>query len=159
MANYSPPKNKIHWTEEMLQILIQEFPVTLNNDMAAKLNVSPRTMHRKADELGLKKAPNFKELTAQRCRELQSKAMKIVAKKNNGCFKKGQHACPEHEYKPGIRNTILTPEQEARRKEKARKSRNKTIYLEMLRLKYDRPQQTKLKLKNIITYAVNIWTN
>lgn len=144
MANYNPPKNKITWTPEMLRTLIQEFPVTFNDDLAAKLHVSPRTMHRKADELGLKKAPDFEERTRTRKGERISRALKKSGP-NSGQFRKGEHRCPEHEFKKGHEN--LTPEQKTRMRDAQREKRIKTIYEERLRLKYGLPQQTKIKLR------------
>lgn len=144
MANSNQYKVKIVWTEGMLQTLIRDFPIMLNRDVAAELGVSSITMHRKVRELGLKKAPDFKERTRERKLELQRKAPKRHHA-NSGSFKKGEHRCPEHEFKKGQRPTS-SPEQETKRVENMKRTLVKTIYDERVRLKYGLPQQTKLKL-------------
>lgn len=47
--------SKIYWDGNMLSILKKHFHNTLNEELAEMLGVSPRTMIRKARELGLKK--------------------------------------------------------------------------------------------------------
>ena len=47
---------KIKWTDEMIDILAIEYPITFNGVLAQKLGVSTNTIHRKAIKLGLKKA-------------------------------------------------------------------------------------------------------
>ena len=44
------------WTEEMVDILMKEYPITFNNVLSQKLGVSVSTICRKASELGLVKA-------------------------------------------------------------------------------------------------------
>ena len=51
---------RIIWTEEMIDILMTEYPITFNGVLAQKLGVSVCTIQRKASELGLVKAGNGK---------------------------------------------------------------------------------------------------
>ena len=46
----------IIWTEEMVETLMMEYPITFNSVLAQKLGVSVSTIQRKASELGLVKA-------------------------------------------------------------------------------------------------------
>ena len=48
------------WTEEMLNILTVDYPITFNNVLAKKLGVSVSTIYRKASELRLLKAGSGK---------------------------------------------------------------------------------------------------
>ena len=51
---------RIIWTEEMIEILMTEYPITFNGVLAQKLGVSVCTIQRKASELGLVKAGSGK---------------------------------------------------------------------------------------------------
>ena len=51
---------RIVWTEEMIEILMTEYPITFNGVLAQKLGVSVCTIQRKASELGLVKAGSGK---------------------------------------------------------------------------------------------------
>lgn len=48
---------RIYWSGDMLSLIRREFPTTLNEELAGMLGVSPRTLARKAKELGLTKDP------------------------------------------------------------------------------------------------------
>lgn len=144
MANYAAPKNKYDWTKERLEILINEFPTTLNRQLTEKLETSLTNLHKKARELGLKKVPDFHQLKKAEIGALISEGNK-KAGPNSGCFRKGEHPSPEHEFKKG--HGPLDPETEKKRLTRSRNTLVKTIYYEKVRLKYGLPQQTKLKLK------------
>lgn len=88
---------RIYWSPTMLRYLSTRFATEKNEDMAIHLGVSLRTMIRKARELGLQKDPDLMHrYSVEHCRTMQT-----INKfqKNNGMFKKGEHACPEHEFK------------------------------------------------------------
>lgn len=53
--NHQRYKTMIFWSPQMISDLKRYFPTTLNEELAGILNVSPRTMVRKARELGLEK--------------------------------------------------------------------------------------------------------
>lgn len=46
----------IIWTDEMLEMLISDYPITFNNVLAEKLGVSINSVRRKAAKMGLSKA-------------------------------------------------------------------------------------------------------
>ena len=80
MELYLPPilpkkqrTNGINWTMEMILKLQKKFPTTYNATLATELNISMRTLIRKARELGLEKEPNFFEI---RRKEISVKAKK-----------------------------------------------------------------------------------
>ena len=45
----------IFWTPNMISILVKQYPCTTNEEIAGILGISPRTVVRKARELGLEK--------------------------------------------------------------------------------------------------------
>ncbi len=49
------------WSEEALQCLRERFPHTWNKELAKYFNIGHRTIIRKARELGLEKAPDFRD--------------------------------------------------------------------------------------------------
>ncbi|HCW07347.1 MAG TPA: hypothetical protein DGG95_08285 [Cytophagales bacterium] len=128
------------WTDEMLQKLKAEFPFRFNKDIAKDLKLGWRTIVRKARELGLEKDENFfldqKENILQACKDsLPPNPMKGV---------KGW-SVPNSEatrFKKGQESFMSNPENHRKSNEK----RNATIKSERLRLKYNLPQKTKLKL-------------
>ena len=58
MEMQSMGRPNIVWTEEMIDILTTEYPITFNVVLAQKLGISISTVHRKARALGLVKAGN-----------------------------------------------------------------------------------------------------
>lgn len=89
---------KIYWSEDMIDYLKRNYATTNNEDLAFYLRVSQRTMSRKAKELGLKKSPlREHNRIMENCRKMAI-MNKYVG--NSGQFKKGNHYCPEHEFKP-----------------------------------------------------------
>lgn len=59
LMNHQGKSLGIFWNGNMLSLLKRHFPYTRNEEMANMLGVSPRTVIRKARELGLKKDPGF----------------------------------------------------------------------------------------------------
>lgn len=107
---------RIHWSAAMLDYLRRHFPTTLNEELAGCIGVSPRTLVRKARELGLEKDPQWlSQIYEERRRMAHCAANR---KGNPGCFKKGERRNPDGEFKPGHR---LTPEQEQKRSESMRR--------------------------------------
>ena len=90
---------RIFWNTSMLDYLRRHFPTTLNEELAECLGVSPRTMIRKARELGLEKDPKWLADVWEERRQLAH----IISKRKGypGGFQKGQRANPAGEFKPG----------------------------------------------------------
>lgn len=104
---------RIFWNTQMLDYLRRHFPTTLNEELAGCLGVSPRTMIRKARELGLEKDSRWLAGIWEERRKL---AHSISRRKGNpGGFRKGEHANPDGEFKPGRKPT---EEELAKRSEK-----------------------------------------
>lgn len=101
---------RIFWSKQMLDDLSRLYPITLNDELAGYLGVSPRTMIRKARELGIYKDPDWlNNIFNQRRKWAQMAARR---KGYPGGFRKGQHHNPAGEFKKGH---VPTPEQQQRR--------------------------------------------
>ena len=50
---------RIDWTKEMLDTMILSYSTTFNSDLSEMLSISIRAVKKKANEMGLKKQPNF----------------------------------------------------------------------------------------------------
>ena len=107
---------KIFWNRQMLDDLRRLFPTTLNEELAACLGVSPRTMIRKARELGLQKDPIWLAKVWEQRRQWAH--MESRRKGYPGGFKPGVRNNPETEFKTGH---TLTYEQQEKRREKMRR--------------------------------------
>ena len=99
----------IHWSQQMLDDLRRLYPTTLNDELAGILGVSPRTMIRKARELHLEKDPQWLANVWEKRRRWAH--MSSRSKGYPGGFRKGEHANPDKEFKPGIKRS---PEQRAK---------------------------------------------
>lgn len=107
---------RIHWSKDMLDYIRRHFATTINEELAGCLGVSPRTMVRKARELGLQKDPAW---LAEVCEEHRRMAHMAARKAGNpSSFKKGVHYNPAGEFKPGHQ---LTPEEKKKQKESVRR--------------------------------------
>lgn len=90
---------RIHWSAQMLDYLRRHFATTMNDELAGCLGVSPRTMIRKARELGLEKDPAWlREVWEERRRWAHIESRR---KGYPGTFRKGEHSNPDGEFKPG----------------------------------------------------------
>lgn len=106
----------IYWTKDMLDYLHRHFATTINEELAGCVGVSVRTLIRKARELGLRKDPRWlAELF-----DAHRKEAHVVSRRKGypGGFKKGEHAYPAGEFRPGHR---MTPEQAERHRESMRR--------------------------------------
>lgn len=145
---YIPPipkkrkRYKIDWTPEMITRLKNEFPTRYNKELAAELNVSWRSLVRKARQLGIEKEKGFLD---KRRPEIQAMA---------------QEAHPPHPYK-GIKGWCV-PNSEQNRFQKGQRSimktnpmivqkvrakRNATIARERRRMQLGLSPLTKLKIR------------
>lgn len=90
---------RIFWNKDMLDYLRQHYATTLNEELAGCLGVSPRTMIRKARELGLEKDPAWLSAVWDERRKMAH----VISKRMGypGGFAKGQRANPAGEFKPG----------------------------------------------------------
>ena len=147
MELYLPPISKqkrpyrIVWSAEMIQTLINKFPSTHNRVLAKELNVSLRSLIRKARELKIEKEPGFLEKNRA---EITKMAMANNRNKYKGC--KGW-SVPNSEgtrFKKGQASLMKTDRDLV---ERVRRSRNETIRRERIRIQLDLPRLTKLKLK------------
>ena len=89
----------IHWSKDMLDYLKQHYATTLNEELAGCLGVSPRTMIRKARELGLEKDKAWLHGVYE-----ERRRMAMSAYKRKGCpnaFRKGVRSSPATEFKKG----------------------------------------------------------
>ena len=103
MVEHHGYSKRIFWSRQMLDDLRRDYPYTLNEDLAGYFGVSARTIIRKARELGLEKDPEWlSEIWNERRLLARVKAKRLG---NPGCFKKGQHANPATEFKPGHQMT------------------------------------------------------
>lgn len=108
---------RIYWSAAMTDYLRRHFPTTLNDELAGCLGVSPRTMIRKARELGLQKDPAWLKAVWDERRRMAHAASRHQGG-NSGQFRKGEHANPDGEFRPGHR---LTDEQRQRQAEAIRR--------------------------------------
>ena len=93
---------RIFWSKDMLDYLKANYATTLNEDLAGCLGVSPRTMVRKARELGLQKdAAWISKIWDERQMMAHAESKRLGYP---GSFQKGQHASPETEFKPKKQN-------------------------------------------------------
>jgi len=99
----------VHWSSQMIDDLRRLFPTTLNSEVAEYLGVSQRTAIRKAHELGIQKDPTWLANIWEERRQWAH--MSARRKGFPGGFRKGHHANPEKEFKPGH---TTTPEQRAK---------------------------------------------
>lgn len=133
---------KIEWTPEMIQRLRYEFPYAYNRVLSKELGVSPRSLIRKARELGIEKEDKFLE---KRQNEIQRMA-RAYRSENPTKGMKGW-CVPNSEatrFKPGnISPMVSNPEV----REKVKQSRLQLIEDEKYRIRNGLDRQTKLKLK------------
>ena len=90
---------RIYWTGQMLSDLRNFYATTKNEELAGMLGVSPRTVVRKARELGLEKDPDWLHGVWDEHRMMAHASSR--AKGYPGGFRKGEHAYPEGEFKAG----------------------------------------------------------
>ena len=132
---------RIQWTPEMLDYLQANFATQFTLEIVAYLQISRRTIERKALELGLAKEPGFLE----KRRETISK-MAVAAHPGNQHKGKRGWSVPNSEntrFKPGHIPAIVYNRAVV---EKSTAKRNETIKSERFRLRYGLPQNTKMKL-------------
>lgn len=107
---------RFHWSAAMVDYLRRNFATTRNEELAGCLGMSKRAINRKAAELGLRKDPRW--LRRLWCENVRMARAAARASGNTGRFKKGRHASPSTEFKPGRR---VSPEQRARQSEVMKK--------------------------------------
>lgn len=145
MELYLPPKKKkafrIHWTDAMLETIKIKFPSSFNRELAKELNVSMRSMIRKARELHLEKEPGFLEknrsvITKMAVAKNYNKYTGVkgwsVPNSEGTRFKKGQSSPMKYD-----RDLVI----------RVHKTRNETIKRERIRMRLGLSRLTNLKLK------------
>lgn len=134
-------RKKIAWTQEMIDLLISEFPYSYNKELAKKIGVSWRTLVRKARELGLEKEPGFMDKRINEITEMAVKAHPPHPYKG----KKGWCVTGSEEtrFKPGQISVMKTNPEVV---EKVTKKRNESIARDRRRLRLGLKPLTKLRL-------------
>lgn len=110
LVNHQGYATSIHWSPSMLDYLRRHFPTMLNDELAGCLGVSPRTVIRKARQLGLQKDEQWLAEVWEERRKMAQCASK--RKGHPGAFKKGVRANPAGEFKKG---QTCSPEVEQKR--------------------------------------------
>ena len=131
---------RISWSQQMMDDMRRMYPTTINDELAGYLGVSKRTMIRKARELGLEKDPKW--LSAIWEERRQWARMASAAKGYPGGFRKGEHASPEYEFKPGHR-----PTEEVREKQAAARRRFNLLNPEKLKERARKAAETRKRNK------------
>lgn len=108
----------IFWTPKMLKILVDFFPIMFDKALAKWIGVSPRTLIRKARELGLEKEPGFLDRRRDDIREMARQGLKRNINVSSR-IRKGQHFNPAGEFKKGH---VESPETKAKRSESLKRS-------------------------------------
>lgn len=132
-------------TEKQEGWLIKHFKHTKNDEIARKLNISPRSVVRLARRRGLEKSRPFIKKTQKEAAEKANLSNRI-----NGTYPPKGYCIPNREknyFKKGERPIDrLGEKKEAERREKSVASRRETYRLEKGRALFGLPQQTKLKV-------------
>lgn len=96
---------RIAWSRQMVDDLCSMFPVTKNDELAGILGVSPRTMIRKARDLGLQKDKTW---LLKQWEDNRFTACYVARKMGYpGHIRKGEHRSPATEFKPGHNIDII----------------------------------------------------
>jgi len=128
---------KTTWTAEMLQKLTDEFPCRFSRDIGNDMNLSIRTIVRKARELGLEKEEGFLDKNRSEISKLAIKSKPPNPMKGvKGWTVPGGE---KYQFKQGHEPHLVDYN-------KIRETRNETIRKERLRIKYGLPRKTRLKL-------------
>ncbi len=131
---------KIIWTSEMLKKMEEEFAFRFNIDLAKEMGIGLRTVVRKARELGLDKEPFF---VVNNIKEMTRRA--VIHRGENPTTGLKGWSVPNGE-KTRFKNGHPSPMKDPEILKKAVDSRNDTIRIERLRMKYGLDQETKLRL-------------
>lgn len=134
-------RKKIIWTQEMTDLIIAEFPVSYNRELAKKIGVSMSSLIRKARELGIEKEPMFLDKRREEITEMAIKALPPQPTKGRKgwCVPKSEQTrfMPGHIPAMKVNREVV---------DKVTKKRNETIARDRRRLRLGLKQLTKLKL-------------
>lgn len=95
---------RIFWNKQMTDDLKRLFATTKNEDLAEIIGVSPRTLIRKARQLGLTKDQQWQHNNVMS--HLKMAAFESRRLGYPGHIKKGEHRSPETEFKKLTTNTL-----------------------------------------------------
>jgi hypothetical protein len=129
---------KTSWSKEDLQYLQENFPHKTNKELAAHFNVGWRTIVRKARELNIQKAEDFRD----------SIDFSEFGKGNIPCNKHIKGLMIPGSEKGWFKKGNIPPNKDPLIAKKVSENRKKLIEKEKFRLKHGLPQMTKLKLTN-----------
>ena len=127
--------NKIIWTDKMLEHLKENYALTKNSILAKHFSCSKRLVIYKAKELELNKDPEFRSKLNINTAGIKpwNKGLSYSAIGSRAFL-----------FKPGQAPDDIRTNPEIM--QRAKNTRNETIRKERLRIKYNLPQKTKLKL-------------
>jgi len=134
---------KIKWTPGMIEKIKKEFSVSYNRVLAKDLNVSMRSLIRKARELGIQKENDFLKKRKNEIQEMSREAHPPHPYKGV----KGWHV-PNSEatrFKPGNTSVMKTNHDVV---QKVRRKRNETIARDRRRIRLGLSPLSNLKLKS-----------
>ena len=147
MELYLPPVSKkrqsrptIKWSDSMIRLLKDEYPVRFNKELASELGIGWRSLVRKARELGIEKEAGFLESRREIITQL---AVKNNHNPNTGRKGWSVPGGEDHRFKPG-RISLMAIDRNL--VERVRSSRNETIRKERIRINLGLRQKTKLRL-------------
>ena len=131
----------VQWPQKRIDYLVANFATKFNRDLATELGCGWRTVIRKARELGLEKEPGFLDKNrTEIVKRIQKVRVHSPHQQGKGYYVPNSE---QFRFKPGnIPASKTNPEII----ERARQTRNETIRRERIRIKYNLPQLTKLKL-------------
>lgn len=130
---------KTTWTHEMLRKLKEEFPKRFSRDIGKDMDLSIRTIIRKARELNLEKEEGFLDTHRNEITKRAQKARPENETKGDSSFR--IPGGEKHQFKKGQPRPKVNYV-------KIHATRNATIEKEKMRLRWGKPQKTKLKLVN-----------
>lgn len=136
---------KVILTPKQEAWLVRHFKHTKNDEICAKLGITPSTMHRYARRLGLRKTPQFMR-KVQANAAAKAKASHI----KHGTYPPKGYVIPRSEefyFRPGVTPVErLGKRKNAQRIQRAADSRRKTYRYEKARRTFGVPQKTKLRV-------------
>ena len=105
MNKYNSGRNPIQWTPQMLKMLMDYFPIMMNEPLAKMLKISLRTLERKARELGLRKPDDYREKRAYDFNKRNSEGLKMAYAEGRKVsnFKKGVRNNEKGEFRKGFK--------------------------------------------------------
>ena len=130
----NPNRPPIEWTAHRLDLLRRYYPTMFTDALAKLIGCSPRTLQRKASELGIQKVENFQQLRGYDISKRVSDGVKRAYADGRlvSRFPKGVRFNPDGEFPAGFR---FDAEIEAARIEKIRETYRRKKLLKIYGIK------------------------